>query len=100
MIMDTGAATSCMYEAWYKQNKDKLPLLQRCPFPVKVADGSTAPVLGYIPKVSIQVNGQLILTGLLIIKSNKKGAGLLGLDALQQMDVLFDIKERLYVKKK
>jgi hypothetical protein len=89
-----------MYETWYEKYKSKLPLLQRCPFPVKVADGSIAPIMGYIPKVAIQVNGQLILTGLLIIKSNKQGAGLLGLDALQQMDVLFDIKERLYVKKK
>jgi hypothetical protein len=53
-----------------------------------------------VPEVSVQINGQLIITGLLIIKSDKKGAGLLGLDALEQMDVLFDIKERLYVKKK
>ena len=100
MIMDTGAAISCMYDDWYQQNKSKLPALQNCPFLVMTADGSKAPITGYIPKVSIQVNSQLILTGLVILKTNKKGAGLLGLDALEQMDVLFDIKERLYVKKK
>jgi hypothetical protein len=100
MVMDTGAATSCMYDCWYSKNKENLPELQKCPFKIMTADGSRASVMGYIPKVSVQVNGQLILTGLIIIKSNKKGAGLLGLDALEQMDVLFDIKERLYVKKK
>ena len=100
MIMDTGAATSAIDAAWFEENKENLPPLQICPFKVVTADGSKTSVAGFIPEIRMEVNGQILVSGLLILKNRKPGAGLLGLDALEKINTLFDIKKRMYIKKK
>jgi predicted aspartyl protease len=97
MVIDTGATTSVLGIDWYEENKTLLPPLQACPFMVSTADGSKTPIAGFIPKIKMVINKQEIETGLLILMNRKDTEGLLGLDALAQVDAIFNIKERTYV---
>jgi hypothetical protein len=97
MVMDTGAAYSVMGVDWYIKNKLKLPTLEHCPFSVSTADGSKTPIVGFIPKTNMVVNEQEISAGLLILENRRETKGLLGLDALAQVDAIFNLKERSYV---
>ena len=61
------------------------------------ADGSKTAVFGYIPKVSISIMGRKVTGGLLILANRHEGTGLLGLDAVEKLDLLLDCKNKLLI---